>query len=321
MKNTNRKRVIKRVNLILITLISISCNASISAGSEAKESPFAKLEDKPDVLFDFESIEGIANDQARGAYKPEDGSAYKPRNDYYLNIPAQYPPKKVLLTNQGYYPHTFKIMKAGEGDAPASAISGDQLLRVELRPDDPNPNGIYRAEVRTNPRGTVLSTQKTNYIEWYLYFPEDFNPGPVKGNLILSQINGNGAQNGKGGPQVTISLQDPEDGAPYFWNVSVRKDKDTAVRKAGMENATIGGERNFKFDQAGQWVKFNLIYKYSQEGNGIVRVWMNDTLIGEKIGNVGHDPDRNPYFKCGIYHCGTYPVVTFIDNIKIFQKD
>lgn len=219
---------------------------------------------------------------------------------------------------QAYFDHSLNIVNVGQyADSPKSAISGSRMLRVVMKPTDLNKVNRYRTEVMTKTSG-VLSGKKRNWIEWYMYFPSNFKPGRIgkdlgeTDGLILGQI----FQSNRTGPSLVLALEESTGGggAPYTWSVQAGK---TQSGKKSWNNISVGTATARKFSQAGQWVKFKIEYKTSQSNNGVARLWMNDELLAEMKGYVGHSETEDLYFKTGIYHRTENTTALYIDNIKV----
>lgn len=216
------------------------------------------------------------------------------------------------LKTQSYFNHALNIVDYKYKDAPTSSpYGGNRFVRFELRPEDLNEVNRFRTEVLSNFSG-VMKANKTNWGEWYLYFPKNFNPGKLQGHLIIGQIHGNGSPDKA--PVMTITLQYESKTGDYYWNVM---GKTLKSGKPVGSNITVNGIRGNEFKEHGKWVKLKFQFKASLSNNGILKVWKDDQLLGEMSGNVGTSVTKDPYFKTGLYHRGTNDMVMYADDIKL----
>lgn len=213
------------------------------------------------------------------------------------------------LGSQSYYDHALRVVAL---DDPDMSNGGNRFLRVEMNPDDTNHNNVRRAEVHSS-FSNVMQADRMNWVEWYMYFPKDFNPGKLSGNLIVGQIHGNA--NPKGAPVSVLNLSDDKGDGRYYWGINNSWMEGGSVKSS---NILVRGKFADPFTEYGKWVHFRWQFKPSLSGNGVVRIWKDKQLLGERVNmNVGTSVSVDPYFKTGLYHHGSNKIVVYVDNIKI----
>lgn len=218
-----------------------------------------------------------------------------------------------LRLNNFYFPWSVSFPNVTSNPSNGCNGTGSKVARIELRPTDKNVHNVYRAEF-FSAYSNLWDVDKTNWVEWCIYFPPDFDPGPFPGPeaLIIGQVHGNGT-----GPVSTITLrgcQGTSSPLDLCWGVMGKNLSNGGPTPHGI---TVGGNSNHPFQQQGQWVKLVYQFKASQSGQGIINAWMNGTKIGAMTGDVGTSTTDDPYFKTGLYHRPDTTTVIYMDDITM----
>ncbi len=72
-----------------------------------------------------------------------------------------------------------------------------------------------------------------------------------------------------------------------------------------------------------KWIRMVVHFKPSTEGDGFIKMWLNDELVVNKSGMTKQSGSQGPYFKHGIYFWGYEKfdhgkrAVAYFDNLRI----
>ncbi|MEM9537655.1 MAG: DUF4347 domain-containing protein [Cyanobacteria bacterium P01_E01_bin.45] len=170
-----------------------------------------------------------------------------------------------------------------------------QVLRFDLRRNDPISNNRHRAEVIPRiPNENIRFGQAYTY-SFRTFFPRDYERDS-SGETIF-QFNARPDQNlGENyrRPPVALRIQDGR------FQLLQRSDADrvTNTRQEGTfrERSTSLGNV-----QLGQWIEWRVEVRWSHRGDGEFRLYQNDNLVVNQTGANTYNDRIAPFAKLGIY--------------------
>ena len=185
--------------------------------------------------------------------------------------------------------------------------SGDYALKIDA------PTG-GRCEILPWVGSTVLGRLVREPFEkdrWYAFsvlLPEGWTPDPE--NEVIAQWHGSkdvffGEKGGRG-PPLAVRVVGNE------WRITHGFDEDL-VSSPGAKASRIVARSPIS---PGKWVDFLFHVRWSYQGTGLTRIWMNDELVVDLKGSNAYNDFRGVYLKIGNYHPGVERTV-FLDAIKV----
>lgn len=176
------------------------------------------------------------------------------------------------------------------------AVDGDHVLRVEVQKEWPWILGGPRCEL-THPRDLDYMREGDQIvISAWVYFPLDYIDDPAI--ELIMQVHAAG------------------DAVPF---IVQSKGADLLFRGRGFDDVWIPKTK-------GQWMRIEVMHRWSFTGRGSVRIWVNDTQIVREDGLRNIYRDELLYWKFGLYKGGwkggvtrTTERVLYFDDVRIYE--